>query len=381
MSDILILSSLSPDAHNLVLRALLALLVIALVWLLRRAITWTIARPLKRLVTRYPNDERAQQVVHLVRGPVNLLVIAFSLQLASSIILPDREALAFISNLARTLVIAAVALAVFRAVDLFITSSRALSSVTGLAIEEQLVPFTKAALKAVVVALAVVVVLQEWNYDVTSLIAGLGLAGLAVSLAAQETVADLFAFSTIVSDRPFEVGEFIATPNVEGTVVSIGPRSTRIRRLDQAYVSVPNALIAKSMIVNWSRLSRRQINFVLGISYQTTPDQMRLLLERLRAMLRAHPGVDPTSVQVYFNEFGDSALNIMVRCYIAQPDWAAFQAEREAINLKILEMINALGLNIAYPSRSIYVSGLALEWLSAAADQAAKPDDANSSAG
>lgn len=375
MSEIPILSSLPPDVRNVILRVLLALLVVALIWALRRAITWAIARPLKQLVSRYPNDGRAQLVMRLVRGSVNLLVIALSLHLASSIILPDRAALDFISNLARTLVIMAVALAAFRAVDLFITSSSALISMTGLAIEEQLVPFIKTALKAVIVALALVVILQEWNYDVTSLIAGLGLAGLAVSLAAQETVADLFAFSTIVSDRPFQVGEFIATPHVEGTVVSIGPRSTRIRRLDQAYVSVPNAMIAKNLVINWSRLSRRHINFVLGVSYRTTPDEMRALLERLRALLRAHPGADPDTVQVYFNDFGDSALNIMVRCYIAQPDWAAFQAEREAINLKILEIVDELGLSIAYPSRSIYVHSLPPEWSQAMHGPPAAPSD------
>ena len=223
--------------------------------------------------------------------------------------------------------------------------------------------------------------MQEWNYDVTSLIAGLGLAGLAVSLAAQETVADLFAFSTIVSDRPFEVGEFIATPNVEGVVVSIGPRSTRIRRLDQAYVSIPNAMIAKNLVINWSRLDRRHINFVLGVSYETTPDEMRVLLERLRAMLREHPHVDPETVQVCFNEFGDSALNILVRCYIAQPDWAAFQAEREAINLKVLAIVDELGLSIAYPSRSIYVRSLPPEWSSVTYDQPAAPSGGDASRG
>ncbi|MGQ9888120.1 MAG: mechanosensitive ion channel family protein [Aggregatilineales bacterium] len=381
MPEMPILSSFPADVRSAALRVLLALLVVALIWLLRRAVTWAIARPLKQLVSRYPNDERAQLVVRVVQGPVNLLIIALSLYLASNIILPDRAALDFISNLARTLVIVAVALAAFRAVDLFIASGRALTNVTGLVIEEQLVPFTKTALKAIVVALAVVVVLQEWNYDVTSLIAGLGLAGLAVSLAAQETVADLFAFSTIVSDRPFQVGDFIATPNVEGVVVSIGPRSTRIRRLDQAYVSIPNAMIAKNLVVNWSRLDRRQINFVLGVSYGTTPDQMRALLERLRAMLREHPHVAPETVQVYFNEFGDSALNILVRCYIAQPDWAAFQAEREAINLKTLAIVDELGLNIAYPSRSIYVHSLPSEWSSAAYNQPAAPSGGDASRG
>lgn len=358
MTEIPILNNLPAEVRNVALRVLVALLVIALIWLLRRAVAWLIAKPLSRLISRYPNDERANAVLRLVQGPVNLLVIALSLYIASGIILPDRIALDFISNLGRSLVIIAVALAAFRAVDLFITSSRALTSMTGLVIEEQLVPFIKTALKALIAALAVVVILQEWNYDVTSLVAGLGLAGLAVSLAAQETVADLFAFSTIVSDRPFEVGEYIVTPDAEGVVVTIGPRSTRLRRLDQAYITLPNSVIAKGYVINWSRLHRRHINFVLGVTYSTGSADMRILLERLRAMLLAHEGVDPESVVVRFNEFGDSALNILIRCYLPVADWAGFQAEREAINLKIMEIIEELGLSIAFPSRTIYIENL-----------------------
>jgi MscS family membrane protein len=136
----------------------------------------------------------------------------------------------------------------------------------------------------------------------------------------------------------------------------------RIRRIDQAYITLPNSLVAKQYVVNWSRLSRRQINFVLGVTYNTRSEDMRLLLQRLREMLMAHEGIDTESIVVYFTEFGDSALRILIRCYMPIPDWAAFQAEREAINLKIMEIVEDMELSIAFPSRSIYIENASQMW-------------------
>jgi MscS family membrane protein len=362
MIEIPFLNELPRNLRDPVLRIVLALLAILLIWLLRRVVAWIIAKPLSHLLQRYTGPDRMNVMLRLIQGPINLLVIALALTVATNIILPDRAMLEFSTRLTRSVVIVAAALLGVNAVDVFLTSGRVLTGLTGIVIEEQLVPFLRASIKAVIIALAVVIFLQEWNYDITGLVAGLGLAGLAFSLAAQETVSDLFAFSTIVSDRPFEVGEYIVTPDTEGTVVAIGPRSVRIRRIDQAYITLPNSLVAKQYVVNWSRLSRRQINFVLGVTYNTRSEDMRLLLQRLREMLMAHEGIDTESIVVYFTEFGDSALRILIRCYMPIPDWAAFQAEREAINLKIMEIVEDMELSIAFPSRSIYIENASQMW-------------------
>lgn len=370
MIEIPFLDSLPVSLKELVLRVLLALLAIALIWLLRSAAAWVVARPLMLLLRRSNGQNRTDLILRLIQGPVNLLIIALALTVATNIILPDRAMLDFSTRLTRSVVIVAAALLGVNIVSEFFTSGRILTNLIGITIEEQLVPFLRTALKAIIVALAVVIFLQEWNYDITGLVAGLGLAGLAFSLAAQETVADLFAFSTIVSDRPFEVGEHIVTPDAEGIVVAIGPRSTRLRRLDQAYITLPNSAVAKGYVINWSRLHRRHVNFVLGMTYGTSSADMRVLLERLRAMLLAHEGVDPQSVVVRFNEFGDNALNIVIRCYLPVADWAMFQAEREAINLKIMGIIEELGLNIASTSHTIHIGSLPQ-----AAPAAAAPDE------
>ncbi|MBZ0299682.1 MAG: mechanosensitive ion channel family protein, partial [Anaerolineae bacterium] len=251
-------------------------------------------------------------------------------------------------------------LTLYNAVDLIVASSLRVRHITGLALDEQLVPFLRVAFKIVIIALAVVVLLQEWEYDVSGLIAGLGLGGLAFSLAAQDTVSNLFAFTTIVSDRPFVVGEFIVTPQVEGIVEQVGVRNVRIRRLDQAFVTIPNSKLTDGPVTNWSRLQKRWVNFTLGVTYSTTSSDMRVLLHRIREMLLTVEKVDSNSIVVLFTDFGDSALNILVRCYIYEPDWVKFNEIKQDINLQIMDIVADLGLSIAFPSRSLYIENLSM---------------------
>ncbi|NJL96044.1 MAG: mechanosensitive ion channel family protein [Anaerolineae bacterium] len=208
------------------------------------------------------------------------------------------------------------------------------------------------------IALGVVLVLEQWGYNVSALVAGLGIGGLAIALAAQDTLANLFGFTTIAGDRPLVVGEYIVTPDVEGIVEYVGLRSTWIRQLNQALVVVPNATLAGSVITNWSRLNKRQMQSVLTLEYDTTAPQMQRFLEAMRGMLRARPLIDPDSVVVLFTEFSDSALEVLVRCYVHESDWVAFHQEKERVNLEIMNLMATHGLSFAFPSRSIYIENM-----------------------
>jgi MscS family membrane protein len=132
-------------------------------------------------------------------------------------------------------------------------------------------------------------------------------------------------------------------------------RSTRLRQLNKALVTVPNSQLNNKAVLNWSRLDRRQIDFVLGVTYSTNASQMRHLLNDLRDLLRGRESVDPDSIVVNFIDFGSSSLNILVRCDVLLAAWAEFTAEREVINLQIMELIDRLGLSIAFPSTSVYI--------------------------
>lgn len=347
-----------PDGlREIVIQALMVVIALLLVWLLRRAATFAILRPLQRLAKRsnLPQDDK---LVNAVTLPMRYFVIAAALAVTVAILNTGEALNAFVGRLISSAVIIGVILLLYRLVDIFAGSSNTMFRLFGLTIEERLLPFLRTSVKIFLVLLGVVIVLQEWGYNVNGLIAGIGVGGLALSLAAQDTAKNLIGFVTIIGDRPFDVGDYIITPDVEGIVEEVGIRSTRIRQLDQAYVTVPNSKLADAAVKNWSRLNKRRVDYMLGVTYDASSDDIRLLLHRIRELLNNWHSVEPGSVVVYFMEFGDSALNLLVRCYLTIPDWGEFQAEKEQVNLAVMDIVAELGMSVAFPSRSLYLENL-----------------------
>jgi MscS family membrane protein len=339
-------------------RVLLVFLVLLLIWLLRRLMVLILARPLQRVLERSGRTEIDGLITNVVVPPARILLIAASIFIIAQLLNLDSAALQFSARITRTLVITAVALIAYRLVTLVFLTRGRLFSITGIAIEEALLPFARTGLQVIIFALSLVIIIQEWGYDVSGLIAGLGIGGLAISLAAQDSLSNLFGFTAIVGDRPFAVGEYIRTKDVEGLIEHVGLRSTRVRQLDQAVVTVPNSLLASSAILNWSRLSKRRIDTKIGIIYGATPDQLEALLQRLRETIAAREHVDEASVIVNLINFGESALEILIRCYVNLSDWAQFTQEKEYILLEIMRTVDDMGLQIAFPTRSLYIENL-----------------------
>lgn len=351
------LAELPAGTRALLARLLLILAVVFFIWLLRRVLNWFVIRPLRRMVHRTGFDQD-DMLLDALMPSIRLFVIAVAMAISLELFRVGDSLDTFIANVSRTLVILALLTGVFRAVDVLAMNAMRFTRITGIEIEERLLPFLRTGAKLVVMAVGLVIVLQEWGYDVSGLIAGFGLGGLAFSLAAQDTVGNLFGFMAIVSDNPFDVGEYIITPDAEGVVEHVGLRATRIRTLDQAVIYVPNSRVANSAVTNWSRLSKRRVNYTLGVTYDTTSGDMRVLLERIRELLRREPEVDADSVTVLFTEFGDSALNVMVRCYVLIADWGEFHLYQEQLHMKIMDIVADLKLSIAFPSMSLYVENL-----------------------
>lgn len=359
MIDLPFLEFLPESVRETVIRVAVALLALLLIWLLRRLFAWVILKPVRAFALHRSAATVDDFINDILNIPLNLILLGLGLMIAGAIIMVDGETNAFIQHLSRTFFLLALFVALYNAVGLVVKSSMRLQDLTGIYLDEQLIPFVKTALRGVIIVLAVVTVLQEWNYDVNGLVAGLGLGGLAISLAAKDTIENLFAFTTIISDRPFVEGEYIKTPAVEGTIERVGARTTRIRQSDQAYVTVPNALIAKSPITNWSRLTRRRMDFTLGINYGASSQQLRQLVVDIREMLLSRELVVADSIVVHFVNFGENALEIRIIAAILQANWGAFTAEREAINFLIMDIIEAAGLQIAMTNQVIQVEGLA----------------------
>lgn len=222
-------------------------------------------------------------------------------------------------------------------------------------LDEQLAPMLIKSLKIVVVTLTVLSVMESLGWNVTSLIAGLGIGGLAFALAAKETVSNIFGSATIISDRSFQIGDWIQVGDIEGTVEDVGLRATQIRRFDQALVTLPNSNFIQSGVINYTRMKKRRIRFYLGVTYGTSSEQMVKVVEGIKKIIKDDPLFDHTFDMVHFTDFGASSLDIFVYCFTKTTVWDEFLAVRESFNLKIMHLLEELGVEVAFPSQTIYL--------------------------
>jgi len=214
--------------------------------------------------------------------------------------------------------------------------------------------------KVAVFAFAVVAIIAELGYPVASLLAGLGIGGLALALAAQKTVENVFGAFSIGVDQPFREGDLVRVDTVLGFVEAIGLRSTRIRTLDRTTVSIPNGKLADMRVETLATRDRMRLNFVVGLVYDTTAAQMREILAGCEGILRAHDKIWPDVVQVRFQSFGESSLNVEVQCWFQTSDWDEFIRIREDVLLQMMEVVERAGSQIAFPTRTVHVVGAGL---------------------
>jgi MscS family membrane protein len=209
-----------------------------------------------------------------------------------------------------------------------------------------------------VLAMAWMVILgaDSMGISVAPLIAGLGVGGLAVALAAQHTVENFIAGLVLFADKPVRIGDSCQFGDQRGTVEQIGLRSTRIRGIDRTVVSVPNSEFAKLRLVNFTRRDKILLRTVLGLRYETTADQLRHVLAALRQLLTQHPRIDAESVRVRFTGYGAYSLDIEVFALAETNDWATFLAIQEDVLLEVMDVVTASGCGFAFPSQTHYVA-------------------------
>ncbi len=335
-------------------RFVAALLTVALVIAIRRALLNVVMRKLRQWTSR-TKTRVDDQLIEAADPPLGWFIAAFGVYAATLWLqLPDGVQ-DVLQVMYRVVCVVIIAWAMLRVSTLLTWLLQQMAAHTDSSLDDHLVPLVGRVARVAVVALAVVFVFQELGFNVAGLIAGLGVGGIALALAAQDTVANWFGALMIYTDRPFEIGDWIKTGEMEGVVEEIGLRSTKIRTFSKTVISVPNADLAGDTIENFSRMPIRRIYVNVGVTYATTPSMMPEALERLRDILRTHPGVDQTFWLVKFNDFGDSALNIMLYFFSTTTNWEEYLSIREDIFLQIMSTLDEIGVGFAFPSTSVYL--------------------------
>jgi MscS family membrane protein len=219
-----------------------------------------------------------------------------------------------------------------------------------------LVPLGARTAKVVLLAVAIIAALSLFGYPVASLVAGLGIGGLALALAAQKTVENLFGAFSIGVDQPFREGDFVKIDDFVGTVEAIGLRSTRFRTLDRTVVSIPNGRLADMRLESFSERDRLRLAAVIGLVYNTTPTQLRAAITGFESVLRAQPKIWPDAVVVRFREFAASSLDIEIMAWFLTTDWGEFQKIREEVLLGFMEVVERVGSSFAFPTRTVHLA-------------------------
>ena len=247
----------------------------------------------------------------------------------------------------------------YRLVDVLADILAAKASKTDTKLDDQLVPMVRKSLKVLLVVIGGLFILQNLNVDIGSLLAGLGIGGLAFALAAKDTVANLFGSMMIFLDKPFQIGDWVIIgSDAEGTVEEVGFRSTRIRTFYNSIITVPNARLVDTAVDNMGLRRYRRYSTTLGLTYDTPPEKVQAFCEGVRAIIQALPGMRKDFYLVEFKEYGDSALAIMLYCFMDTPDWAAEVRVRTNLNLEIMRLARELGVEFAFPTQTVHVDSM-----------------------
>lgn len=316
------------------------------------AISWTVTSFVNLLVRRFTKS--TPRIQRFIAKPVRFFILVLIARANFDLLGPSLETRALFE--ANTLYIIAITWILMGLADVVlgrIGDRRILGS--GQTAETLLRP-TATAIKIAIVTVAVIMWLDNMGFQVTTLVAGLGVGSVAVALAAQKSIENFIGAITMYTAQPVRVGDFCRLGDTVGTVEELGLRATQVRTLDRSVVSIPNALLANAGIVNISKRDKYLYRRKIRLQMETSPNQLRYILVEVRKMLYSHPKVDPDPARVRFVEFGEHSLDMDIFAYINAADYNDFLGVSEDINLYIMDVIADSGSRLAIPAQSIQIA-------------------------
>ena len=308
---------------------------------------------LKRLVAK-TETKYDDLLLELLRGPVKVVAFVIFLNIGLGVFEWPARAQNYIARGFIVVVAGSVAYVALKFVDLLLGVWREkMVSPQDRAFADHLLPFVSKVVKTTLIIAAVVLTADNLEIKITSLLAGLSVGGLALGLAAQDTVANLFGAVAIFLDKPFHIGDRIRVEGVDGMVEAIGLRSTNVRNLDGHHVTIPNKLMGNAIITNITRRPTIKTEMNIGLTYDTPAEKVRRATQLLEEIFRANPRT--ADLLISFNKFADSTLNIFVVHVWNGTDVKQHFAEMQELNLQIKARFDAEKIEFAFPTQTVHV--------------------------
>ncbi|NLO87498.1 MAG: mechanosensitive ion channel family protein [Firmicutes bacterium] len=330
----------------------IALGLVLLFYALSRIFSRYIVRFLLYLTAKTEADYD-EKLVLAFKKPLARIIICTGLYLAGLYLLENPDYQFFLTRLFRSALIIFIAQGLYNLVDS--TSGLLIKLGSAYDLDKLFLSLLSKTIRAIIFAISFTILVQEWGYDITGFVAGLGIGGLAFALAAQDTIANVFGGIVILTEKPFTIGDWIVSGDVEGTVEDITFRSTKVRTFAHALITMPNSILAKQPITNWSRMGKRRVSFNLRVRYSTPRDVLQRCLDRIRELLANHDQVHPDTIFVNLDKFGESSLEILVYFFTKTTVRARWLEAKESILFAIMKILEEEGASLALPSRSIYI--------------------------
>lgn len=323
------------------------------------------SRLLFKLFKKFSAEVKIDKFVELLVRPIELLLIAtiifwalnqLSFPLHEILFKRKKSEITYfdvIDKLYLFFVIVSINWIVLRIIDFVALVFAYKASLTDTKSDDQLVLFIRELSKILVIIIGSFVMLgMVFEINVLTLITGLGIGGIAVALAAKDSLENLFGSFTIFIDKPFVVGDLVKVEGIEGTVEKVGFRSTQIRSTDRSIITLPNKKMIDGALENLTLRNFRRVKFTVGLTYATTPENMKKIVAEINQIINNHPHMNEEGVAV-FEEFGDYSLRLMVLYFIEMMDYYQYLKIKEEMNYAITEIVNKYDSNFAYPTRTI----------------------------
>jgi MscS family membrane protein len=311
-----------------------------------------ILHPLARRTKTYYDD----RVLSALKGPISFTFIIIGVKLFFSLLFLDNY---YIRTTIYSMIIYNLFWAIYELTYAFREIIYKFTGKFNPSLSREVGKFMLTVIRGLILFVGLGAILQLWGVNVAGLLAGLGIGGLALALAAKDTAANLFGSIALLLDKSIRIGEWIKIDGVEGIVEDIGMRTTKIRTFKKSLITLPNQVIANTHIENFSRREVRRIKMTIGLTYSTTSTQIEKILSDIKKMLQNHSGISQRNITlVNFVKFNDSSLDILIYTFTNTAKWKRYMDIKEDVLLKVMKIVEENGASFAFPSQSIYIENM-----------------------
>jgi MscS family membrane protein len=341
---------------------LLAVAIFILFVMLRGLFTAIVISSLRRL-TRKTGTLVDDQIVDALKGPLRFLFFVAGLFFAARVAPLPPEMDVIVTRVIRSMIAFTIFWSIYRmATPLSFLLDTAFNAMRGQDLGEALKRFAVRVFRVIIVVVGAAAILQEWDFDIAAVLGGLGLVGMAVAFGAQNLISNLFGGLVIFLDKIFVEGHWIKSGEVEGTVETIGFRTTKIRRFDKGLVTVPNSQLSDAAVINFTMMTNRRIYWMIGVEYRTTQEQLAYIVNGINDYVRNGDEYETSpelvSTLIHVDSFNASSIDIMLYCFTKTTSWAEWMRVKEDLLYHIKGLVEEAGTGFAFPSSSLYVETL-----------------------